>query len=470
MPQTLEAQTELRLISATKHNIMSAQAGKPQMKIVQDSLLGAYKMTKGLVSLRKDQFQNLSLKGVRPDGEMLHRDKKLKDIRYVQKRFRKDLKNKQLLHSGKGLFSLILPDDLIYEKKNNANPEEPTVKIYKGVMYEGTLDKSILGSSHNSLIQIIHKEYGKDWCANFIDNVQFLTNAFLLIHGFSVGLQDCLITSQERVAEIKHVIGKCYVEAKGVEETTYNPGIREIRVAAALSKAKDVGLRIAKDAMDPSNNLISTVKSGSKGDFFNIAQLTGLLGQQNLSGKRVQPTLNHGKRTLVHYPFGITDKKLEYESRGFISHSFIHGLNPKEFYFHAMSGREGICATAMGTAKSGYIQHRIVKVSEDIQVQYDGTVRDHTGKIYQFCSGENAYDPSRTVKVNGKDQVCDVGRLVNMLNMEVESKDIKEELKEEPKMASVDDLQADMEKLAVTKKKKAPKPVRKFVFRKRKRK
>lgn len=399
---------------------MSSQAGKPQMKIVQDSLLGAYKMTNGIVPLRKDQFQNISMNGERPNGDILHRPSKIRDILMVQKRFRKDLKNKQLLHSGKGIFSLILPDNLIYEKKNNANPNEPIVKIYKGIMYEGTLDKTIIGNSHNSLIQIIHKEYGKDWCANFIDNVQFLTNSFLLIKGFSVGLEDCLITSENKVNEIKHVIEKCYIEAKGIEETTYNPGIREIRVTAALSKAKDVGLRIAKDAMDPKNNLISTVKSGSKGDFFNIAQLTGLLGQQNISGMRVKPTLNHDKRTLVHYPFKIDNKKMEYESRGFIAHSFIHGLNPKEFYFHAMSGREGICATAMGTARSGYIQHRIVKVSEDIQVHYDGTVRDHTGKIYQFCAGENAYDPSKVVKVNGRDSVCDVGRIVNMLNMEVE--------------------------------------------------
>ena len=33
--------------------------------------------------------------------------------------------------SGKGLFSLLLPDNLIYEKKNNAMKDEPIVKIYR---------------------------------------------------------------------------------------------------------------------------------------------------------------------------------------------------------------------------------------------------------------------------------------------------------------------------------------------------
>jgi len=34
---------------------------------------------------------------------------------------------------------------------------------------------------------------------------------------------------------------------------------------------------------------------------------------------------------------------MEYESRGFISKGFLRGLNPRQFYFHAMSGREGVC-------------------------------------------------------------------------------------------------------------------------------
>ncbi len=42
----------------------------------------------------------------------------------------------------------------------------------------------------------------------------------------------------------------------------------------------------------------------------------------------------------------------EYESQGFISSSFAQGLNPKEFFFHCMAGRQGVCDTAMSTATS----------------------------------------------------------------------------------------------------------------------
>ena len=251
------------------------------------------------------------------------------------------------------MISLAFPSDLNYEKNNNVNPDEPTVKIYKGVLYEGTLDKTTLGAVSNSLIQIIHKEYGPDITATFIDSIQFITNSWLLIDGFSIGIADCLVQDPKKTEEISDVIKKCLIEAETIKTTTTShPGIREVRITGSLSKAKDIGLKIAKDSLDQNNNFLSTVKSGSKGDYFNVAQITGLLGQQNLLGQRVNPVLNNGKRTLPHYPL-VEDLsiEMEYESRGFIDSSFIKGLNPKQFYFHAMSGREGCCDTAMNTAK-----------------------------------------------------------------------------------------------------------------------
>jgi hypothetical protein len=91
-----------------------------------------------------------------------------------------------------------------------------------------------------------------------------------------------------------------------------------------------------------------------------------------------------------------------------------------ELFFHAMSGREGVSDTAMSTAKSGYIQRKIVKVCEDIQVQYDQTVRDATGKIYQFAYGEDNYDPVKTIRVGGTPAPCDISRIADRLNISFE--------------------------------------------------
>jgi len=347
IPQSKEAEIEALELSAVKHNIISAQGSKPNIAIVQDSLTAAFLMTKENKSITRSQFFNVCMAG-NIDGKMLYSPEKINTIIKVL-----ELKGKkQEVWNGRGLISLLFPDDFIYEKKNDADPSEPVVKIYRGVLYEGAFDKNILGSSHNSLIQVINKEYGTEVVSDFISNIQ------------------CM--------------------------------------------------KIAKDTMSKNNNLLSTVYSGSKGDFFNIAQLTGLLGQQNLIGKRVFRYLNHGKRTLPHYSFEKLDRDEEYESRGFVRHSFIEGLNPQEFYFHAMSGREGICDTAMGTAKSGYIQRRIIKVCEDISVKYDGSVRDATGKIYQLAYGYNGLDPCCTVKVGNKQQACDISRIADKLNLQFE--------------------------------------------------
>lgn len=372
VPASLESEAELRLLSASKFKIISGQSSKPNFCIVQDSLLGAYKMTSGIKSIRKDHFFNISL-SIEMELDQFHR--KIQLIRQVYKEKGKKV---QAYH-GKGLISLVLPDSLIYEKNNSVDPNEPVVRIYKGVLYEGTLDKSTLGSVHNSLIHVIHKIYGPDETTKFIDGIISVTNNWLLISGFSVGLADCMVHGDDKEEEINSVISKCYIEAEGIKANTFNPSIREVKITGSLSKAKDMGLKIAKNALLEDNNFISTVKSGAKGDFFNIAQIIGLLGQQNIMGQRVYPSLNDGKRTLPHYPFENLSIGQQYESRGFIDTSFIKGLNPKQYYFHNMSGRESTCDTAMNTATSGYIQRRIIKLIEDIKVQYDGTVR---GKFF----------------------------------------------------------------------------------------
>ena len=44
------------------------------------------------------------------------------------------------------------------------------------------------------------------------------------------------------------------------------------------------------------------------------------------------------------------------EARGFVHNSFQKGMNPLEFFFHAMAGREGIIDTAVKTSSTGYIR------------------------------------------------------------------------------------------------------------------
>ena len=419
-PSTPEVETELRELAATQHNLISTQSSKPNIAIVQDALVASYLMTLPVYNpefskyaLEKHEFFQIATQSELTPTQILDG---IEHVKNVLKELGKDYSEK-VIYNGRTLISLVLPKDLIYSRKNNSTSSEPILKIHKGVIHEGVVNKTIVGSSHNSLIQVLFKEYDQTVSVFFIDNLQYLANNWLLYTGFSVGASDCIATKEQ---EIENVITRCFMEAKGVEQTTNIPHIKEIKINASLSKARDHGMRIAKEALSSENNFISTVTSGSKGDYFNIAQITGLLGQQNFSGKRIEPTMNNNTRTLPHYPFKDLSKETEFESRGFVKNSFIRGISPREFWFHAITGREGITDTAMKTSMSGYTQRRMIKLGEDLQVQYDGTVRNASGSIIQFNYGGDGFDGSNTVIVDNKPQICDVSRLVDRINLKYE--------------------------------------------------
>lgn len=418
LTQDYESEMEFRMLVSISKNIIGAQSSTPIVCIVQNTLIAAYKATKANKTIGRYKFMNISMNGSYRNGDPLWSPAKISRIAKVLLQFKK----KPEVFNGRGLFSLILPDNLYFEYTNDASPEEPTVKIYSGVLYEGIIDKKILGGG-NSLIRYMHATFGSVVTTDFVNNVQFVMNEWLRTGGFSVGLEDCMVASGKCESAIRDTLAEAYIKVKAIEDVTHNPGIREIRVKAALDASKSIGMRIADTEMKPDNNFGESVRSGAKGDKFNIAQLTGLLGQQNVSGGRIKPVISNG-RTLPHYPIGELDPETRYESRGFIRHSFIRGLSPQEAYFHAMSGREGICDTAMGTASTGYTQRRLIKLCENLKVEQDGTVRDSQDKVFQLVYGENGYDPCRTVNVGGDQQVCDISRMATMLNSEYVKKTV----------------------------------------------
>ena len=108
VPQSDETIIELMELSTTKENIISAQGSKPNIAVVQDSLLGAFLMTKNNMKLTQEQFFDISMHGQRNEkSACLWSDKKANTIREVLK-----MKGKEVeVFNGRGLFSLLLPDD-----------------------------------------------------------------------------------------------------------------------------------------------------------------------------------------------------------------------------------------------------------------------------------------------------------------------------------------------------------------------
>lgn len=111
------------------------------------------------------------------------------------------------------------------------------------------------------------------------------------------------------------------------------------------------------------------------GAFIKISQMSVCVGQQSVEGRRIPFDFHHW--TLPHF----TKDDFSPEARGFVENSYLRGLTPQEFFFHAMAGREGLIDTAVKTAETGYIQRRLVKALEDAMVCYDGTVRNSLGDL-----------------------------------------------------------------------------------------
>lgn len=359
VPQTVQARVEVEQMTP-RHNFISAQNNQPCMAVVQDGLLGIYKLSNLVTSMGKDVFFNGCMELSEQGG----------DIESHLQRFSR-YNTTDHIYSGRSLLSLIFPNDFNY------NHHE--LVIVDGIIVRGVITKANVASSKKSLQNIVMKLYGHEKLCTLFDNLQALGVFYVQNFGFSIGLRDCFCTRNAKES-IEKIIKEEVRKVSALNEIQ-DPLVREFKMVEQLERCKDKCMRVSKDNLLPNNCFSETISAGSKGDYFNLAQVTGLLGQQNVNGKRITYQLRG--RSLVHFPFE-ENPELSIYAKGFVATSFSQGLDPRSFFFHAMSGRQGIVDTAIGTSKTGYIQRRLVKVLENTSIRYDGSARNEREDIVQF--------------------------------------------------------------------------------------
>jgi len=148
--------------------------------------------------------------------------------------------------------------------------------------------------------------------------------------------------------------------------------------------------------------------------------MAGCVGQQAVQGERINR--GYEDRTLSHFK----QDDLSADAHGFVEASYRSGLGPKEFFFHAMGGREGLVDTAVRTSKSGYLQRRLINALSELETQYDGTVRDTSDTIVQFEFGEDGTSPVR-VSSDEENSVDVDGIADRVLDEEFQSTEQKQE-------------------------------------------
>ena len=386
IPQSYEAFMELKEIAAVPHQIIRPRDATPVIGVVQDTLVGSHLATKPGNSFTRREFMNLMMWNKRFEGLPVATEGVGKTSRFS---------GHQIIGSLLSPINVEMQNSSYKDDKSDSN----IIKIREGIIQQGVFDKGIFNKPGRGIVHTTYNDYGPEDTVNLLDDIQCVVENYLIMKGFSVGISD-LIADERTRNEMNRVIKAC---KKDIEEIILqlhndlfvnntgksNQEEFETRTFVILNKALNEAGKIGEGSLSSENRLITMVKAGSKGGPINIAQMVACVGQQAPEGRRI--------------PYGFTDRTLPHykmfddgaEARGFVESSFIRGLTPQEFFFHAMSGREGLIDTAVKTSDTGYTQRQLIKAMEDLMIQHDGTVRDANGSIVQFYYGEDGINSTK---------------------------------------------------------------------------
>ncbi|MDH5531920.1 MAG: DNA-directed RNA polymerase subunit A' [Candidatus Bathyarchaeota archaeon] len=422
VPQSEEAQTEARLLMQVQDQILSPRFGGPIIGAIRDFITAAYLLTRKSTFLAKEEVCRLLLaagyEGPLPEPEK---------------------KKPEPLWTGKQIFSLFIPKGMNYAFKAticlNCTPcvrEECTYDAYvvikDGVLKSGVIDRSSIGAEQSeSLLHRIIKDYGASTGRQFLNNICQLLKLFLTMRGFTYSFDELELSGPVQ-RKIHNIIQKSEQQINELIKTLQDgtlerlPGQTltdsfEIYVMNELAEARDKAGRIADKDFDVQNAGIVMTRTGARGSNLNIGQMTACVGQQSVRGKRI--IRGYVDRALPHFKLGDPSPK----ARGFVDSSYREGLDPIEFFFHAMGGREGLVDTAVRTQQSGYMQRRLINALEHLRIEYDGTVRNSVGAIVEFRYGEDGVDPAKS----------DHGKAVNVSRLVEQIRIITKEGKPAPK-------------------------------------
>jgi len=412
IPQSEEAQTEARLLMQVQDQILSPRFGGPIIGAIRDFITAAYLFTRKSTFLAKEEVCRLLIAagytGTLPKPEK---------------------KEPEPLWTGKQIFSLFLPKDLNYALRATVCrgctsclqehcQYDAYVVVKDGVLKCGVIDRSSIGAEQSeSLLHRIIKDYGAQRGRQFLNRICQLLKLFMTMRGFTYSFDELELSSSVQ-RKIDHVIRTSEERVqeliKAFDDGTLQrlPGQTltesfEIYVMNELAKARDKSGRIADRAFDIENSGMIMTRTGARGSSLNIGQITACVGQQSVRGKRIMR--GYVERALPHFKKGDPTPK----ARGFVYSCYRSGLDPIEFFFHAMGGREGLVDTAVRTQQSGYMQRRLINALEHLRIEYDGTVRNSIGDIVQFRYGEDGVDPAKSD--HGK--AVNVSRLVEQIKI-----------------------------------------------------
>jgi len=330
VPQSLQTENELRILASVPTQIISPRDSSPIISVVQDIVVGLYRISKEQSYVNNKQFFNIMAGNSKFTGDYQNPILKYNGAK--------------IWHGRQLLSSVINPLINLSGGKG--------VVIEDGVIKSGIVDKKFYQEMSYGLIQTVHNDLGMNECSALFDNTQRLICDWLVYNGFSVGISDLMInksTSNKLKDEIKSLKVDVYKQIDDIHMGNFKnhtimtnndhfEALVNQRLDSATKTINNIGTENIKDDQ---NRMMNMINSKSKGNPINVSQMMGCVGQQSVEGKRIQ--YGFDSRTLPHF----TRYDDGPEARGFVENSFIKGLTAQEFFFHAMGGREGLIDTAV---------------------------------------------------------------------------------------------------------------------------
>ncbi|KAJ8931587.1 hypothetical protein NQ314_015479 [Rhamnusium bicolor] len=279
---------------------------------------------------------------------------------------------------------------------------EAEVIIRKGELLVGILDKTHYGATPYGLIHCMYELYGGTYATRLLSSFAKVFMRFLQQEGFTLGVHDILtvrradVKRREIIKNSRKIGTDVVTSALDLPRDTPPQQIVEKIEEAVVSnpKIRAVIDRHYKSALDTYTNDINS--QAPKDPQSTPCRSLACSARSSWKGKR-PPVMISGK-SLPSFPaFEFTPR-----AGGFIDGRFMTGIQPQEFFFHCMAGREGLIDTAVKTSRSGYLQRCLIKHLEGLHVAYDMTVRNSDKSVVQFLYGEDGMDISKAQFFNEK--------------------------------------------------------------------
>ncbi len=375
--QTEEAQAEARYLMKVDKQILSPRHGHAIIKPQEDHVSGLYFLTHDETEFTKDEAANLLyLVGI---TEMPPPDRK------------------KGMYSGKLIFSQLVPEDFSIKVTGTKIGED--VVIRSGKLVKGAVESKAM---EGELLEKLFIKYGPEFTKEFLDKSTILALEAISSHGLSVSLKDYTLSekAQKRIKEITDKMNReidnlvMQYKKKSLERA---PGMSlkdtlEALIVQITSQARNDMGKVVEDDLTDKNPSVIMAKIGARGSLLNAIQMSAAVAQQTVRNKR--PTRGYKGRLFPYFTKGALTGK----ERGFVYSSFRDGLEIYEFMAHSMGGREALVNTAIRTARSGYMQRRLINALQDLVAYEDLTVRNADMSIVQFIYGGDGKDPMYATK------------------------------------------------------------------------